>query len=90
MNRRLYIIPPSENEHCLHNVDDDISDESAPDSSLVMHYPRGGHNYYGRDIEKLGRQMGWVEKALESGDDWKEAYRERREAWEKIWSEKIR
>ena len=54
------------------------------------HYPKGGHNYYGRDLEKLGRSMNWIDAASKGELDWEKRYIKYRDKWELKWSKKIR
>jgi len=54
------------------------------------HYPRGGHNYYGRNLEKLGRSMQWIDAISKGEVDWETRYIKYRDKWEKKWSEKIK
>jgi len=48
-------------------------------------WPRGGHNYYFRDMEDLQRRMRWLELKMHGETGWKERYMLKLEAWEKKW-----
>jgi hypothetical protein len=56
----------------------------------IPHYPRGGHNYYGRDFEKLGRSMEWIDATSKGEEGWEKRYVEKRERWEKRWERKVK
>ena len=52
----------------------DVSGD-AVDASKSPQHPRGGHNYYNsRDLEKLGRRMGWVQEMMGKGTEWESKY----------------
>lgn len=66
----LFWVPASENEHGVFDVS-----EAALDANTSPRYPRGGHNYYNsRDLEKLSRRMGWVQRMMAGGTEWESKY----------------
>ncbi|TDL27870.1 alpha/beta-hydrolase [Rickenella mellea] len=73
----LYHIPPREREYTVFDVS---HDEEGYSPALLLH-PRGGHNYYnGRDMEKVGRRIKWIDGAPVSGElrsGWETKYLER-------------
>ncbi|KAF8587685.1 alpha/beta-hydrolase [Ramaria rubella] len=97
---RLYHIPSSECEHGAFVVDDlasvdarsqtaDIASMSPGAGSalkaLDISWPKGGHNYYIRDMEKLQRQMRWLGLNLHGETGWQERYKAKAKAWEIKW-----
>jgi hypothetical protein len=66
-----------------------LSAFSDPAQTLQLTYPRGGHNYYGRDIEKLGRSMRWIDALNRGEEGWEERYLKKRGEWEKKWEKRI-
>jgi hypothetical protein len=83
----LFEIPPSEKEHSCFNVALSNPDQQPGN---VPHYPRGGHNYYGRDFEKLGRSMQWIDAASRGEENWELRYIKKRDKWEKKWIAKVK
>ncbi|GJE86096.1 lipase family protein [Phanerochaete sordida] len=66
----LFWVPVSEKEHGIF----DVSEEAVAANTSPKH-PRGGHNYYGgRDLERLGRRMGWVQEMMAGGSEWETKY----------------
>lgn len=72
---RFYRVPESECEHGLFDVVEGAPADAGTDRPAPL-FPRGGHNYYGRDWEKFARRMEWVGNMIE-GEDWETRYRER-------------
>lgn len=56
---RLFHVPAEEVEHGLFVVD-----KEALDRTRIPEYPRGGHNYYGRDAEKFIRRVHWLDRIM--------------------------
>ncbi|KIJ54480.1 hypothetical protein M422DRAFT_220729 [Sphaerobolus stellatus SS14] len=80
----LYHIPASEKEHGL---TDAVSRAPSILGNAQDHaaWPRGGHNYYFRDIEDLQRRMAWLSLKMHGELGWKDRYRSRLNEWEKKW-----
>lgn len=53
-------------------------------------WPKGGHNYYFRDMEKLLRRIQWLEINRCGELKWQERYMVKLKAWEDKWREKQR
>lgn len=67
---RLFHVPASELEHSVFNVD-----KEALDHPRVPDYPRGGHNYYGRDAEKVIMRVRLLDRVMSRrGTAWQEEY----------------
>jgi hypothetical protein len=49
-----------------------------------MAWPKGGHNYYFRDMEKLQRRMRWLEINVHGEANWQN-YCAQLSAWEDKW-----
>lgn len=67
-----------------------LTASSPPPSHSVPHidrliWPRGGHNYYFRDMENLQRRIKWLELELRGGQNWRERYKLRLKMWEAKW-----
>lgn len=66
----LFWVPESENEHGIF----DVAGEALA-ANMLPKYPRGGHNYYNsRDLERLGRRMGWLQEMMEGDTEWERKY----------------
>jgi hypothetical protein len=66
----LFHVPESESEHGIFDVSG-----KALDASKSPQHPRGGHNYYNsRDLEKLGRRLGWIQDMMGEGAEWESKY----------------
>lgn len=48
-------------------------------------WPKGGHNYYFRDMEKAQREMRWLELDTHGEANWQERYMAKLKAWEDKW-----
>ena len=87
----LYHVPPSECEHGTFAVVDlGSTDERHGQSGSEVPikgsiWPKGGHNYYFRDMEKLQRRMRWLGLSLHGEDKWQERYMAELKAWEDKW-----
>ncbi|KZT74644.1 alpha/beta-hydrolase [Daedalea quercina L-15889] len=67
---RLFHVPRAEVEHGIFTVD-----KEALDHTRVPDYPRGGHNYYGRDAEKIMRRVYWLDRMMSrKTEGWQEEY----------------
>ncbi|KAI0732376.1 Alpha/Beta hydrolase protein [Fomitopsis betulina] len=67
---RLFHVPASEGEHGVFTVD-----KEALDRTRVPDHPRGGHNYYGRDAEKIMRRLYWLDRMMSRKHSaWQEEY----------------
>ncbi|KAG8953282.1 hypothetical protein FRC04_002692 [Tulasnella sp. 424] len=84
---RLYQIPLSEKEAV--NFDVDPPTVAQEGSVVPAEFPLGGHNYYGRDMEKLQRQMKWAtEVGLGSSENWRDALLQKIKEDEEKWKAK--
>ncbi|KAF8531997.1 alpha/beta-hydrolase [Gautieria morchelliformis] len=75
---RLYHVPPSEGEHGSFIV----ADQETQLHDVV--WPKGGHNYYFRDMEKLQRRMRWLEINVD-GEANCQNYLAKLSRWEDKW-----
>ena len=80
---RLFHIPPEECEHGLFDVSRD-----ALDATKIPDHPKGGHNYYtGKDLERVGRRMFWVNDMMEK-PGWEKDYAAKVAKFERPWKDK--
>ncbi|KZT39841.1 alpha/beta-hydrolase [Sistotremastrum suecicum HHB10207 ss-3] len=77
---QIYCVPPSECEHTVFTVAKDENSNTGPSI-----FPRGGHNYYVQDLEKLGRCMEWIDVVSSGEAGWEERYKKKKAQWEKKW-----
>jgi hypothetical protein len=69
-------VPPTECEHGVFDVVEPTRSSSESDEERPAPlFPRGGHNYYGRDMEKFTRRMEWVSKMMAGDEEWTEKYK---------------
>lgn len=71
-----------------------LTTSSPPPSHSVPHidrliWPRGGHNYYFRDMENLQRRIKWLELELLGEQNWRERYKLRLKMWEAKWGHPV-
>ena len=67
---RLFHVPRTEAEHGVFDVD-----KEALDRTRMPDHPRGGHNYYGRDAEKIIRRIYWLDRMMSRKTvGWQEEY----------------
>ncbi|GJJ15415.1 hypothetical protein Clacol_009692 [Clathrus columnatus] len=52
-------------------------------------WPRGGHNYYFRDMENSIRRIDWLELKKRGEENWQERYNARLKEWEAQWDHPI-
>ena len=83
----LFEIPTAEKELCYFPVK--VSERYLQPGG-APHYPRGGHNYYGRDLEKLGRSMEWIDAVSRGEENWEKRFIKKRDKWDRKWSSKFK
>lgn len=75
--RELFSPRQSISAVCYHSGATDVG--SRPERLI---WPRGGHNYYFRDMENLGRRIYWLELGSRGEENWRERYKYRLKKWE--------